>query len=80
MTGYSKGMEECDIIICTGRAVAILTGDMQKGKRCLLDGGIYEQERMLATLERMLYAIADRHPVLLILNRFSAGLKESDAN
>ena len=43
----------------------------------MLDEVAYEQERMLAALERMLCAIADRHPILLILNRFQLAPKST---
>ena len=43
----------------------------------MLDEVAYEQERMLAALERMLCAIADRHPVLFVLNRFQLASKST---
>ncbi len=80
MTGtFEEFMEECDVYYLHR---PVLLGYFNRGyaKReeiILLDEVAYEQERMLAALERMLYAIADRHPVLLILNRFQLASKST---
>ena len=80
MTGsFEEFLEACDVYYLH-RPVLLGYFDQGYARReeiILLDEVSYEQDRMLAALERMLCAIADRHPVLLVLNRFQFASKST---
>mgnify|MGYP000152203514 FL=1 len=68
-------METCDVYYLHRPVLLGYFNQDNTGREeiILLDEVAYEQERMLAALERMLCAIADRHPVLFCFEPFSAG-------
>lgn len=80
MTGtFEEFMETCDVYYLHRPVLLGYFNQDNTGREeiILLDEVAYEQERMLAALERMLCAIADRHPVLFVLNRFQLASKST---
>lgn len=78
---FEEFLEECDVYYLH-RPVLLSyfnTGFCRREETILLDEAAYEQERMAAALEKMLLSLAQKHPLVILLNRFQLASKSTMA-